>query len=460
MASHFPLRATWEAVILAAAVPVLAVNPAYAPGISLSFGGASLSIETGDVAMLAVALATLAVARREGWAPLRNAGMVLVPAGLLVLSVILATLFGPQLTEGYPLAAKIVSAAKFLEYAVLVVAVPVIVRGAADAKAVAASVVATGVAATGWATLQLVGFLPNFDNVPAGRRMPAFAGYHDFAILSGLTLAVAVGAVALGHPRSSRPFVWLAASAGVVGIVIAGALSAVLALLLGIAFAIGVMFVRKVATSARVAALVAIAVIVLTGSGIMRSGDAADFIGFLDPSSETTQTGVETYSQRTVLSYIGLRIFLDHPFGGVGWQASELPVNVEPFLADVRRRFPDVTEEALPSAAHPWGVQNAYIQAAADMGVAGLVFIVWLALAAIIRSGRATLSRQATVALALPVTVASLVCVFEWAALGLVAGGPATALIWFTFGSAVAVGGAMSFERPAAASTATSPVSP
>ena len=79
----------------------------------------------------------------------------------------------------------------------------------------------------------------------------------------------------------------------------------------------------------------------LAGSLVLRGGDIADFIGFLG-SQDTRSTQVETYSQRTVLIYIGVRIFRDHPLTGVGWQGSELPSSFEPYLGDARRRFPDV----------------------------------------------------------------------------------------------------------------------
>jgi O-antigen ligase len=372
-----------------------------------------------------------------------------VPAGLLVAILLLATAFGPHLTAGYPFAAKAVSAAKFFEYALLALAVPLIVRTGEDAKLIVSFVVATGLAATTWGVLQIIGLVSNFDDVPAGRRMPSFTGYHDLAILSGLTLAVAIGAIALGHPRSLRSSVWLAACSGVVGMVIASALSAVLALMVGVAFAVLAMVRRRVVTRGSLAALTAIALTLLAGSALMRSGDAADFIGFLGSNATSSAGGVESYSQRTVLSYIGLRIFLDHPATGVGWQGSELFQNASPYLGDVRKRFPDVTDEALPSAEHPWGVQNAYVQAAADMGVAGFVLIVWLVLAVVVRPARATLSRHRAAALALAVTIGAVVCAFEWAALGLVAGGPATAFIWFTVGSAVAVGNRAPERLPA-----------
>ncbi len=42
------------------------------------------------------------------------------------------------------------------------------------------------------------------------------------------------------------------------------------------------------------------------------------------------------------------------------------------YLAAARRRF-NQPAEAFPSPAHRWGVQNAYVQSLADLGILGLV---------------------------------------------------------------------------------------
>jgi hypothetical protein len=76
------------------------------------------------------------------------------------------------------------------------------------------------------------------------------------------------------------------------------------------------------------------------------------------------------------------------------------------------------------------------------MGVLGLVAVVWLAVAGVARAGRAVFaSCVRSPVLALAVAVAALVCAVEWAALGLVAGSPATAVLWLTLGACIAVAG-------------------
>ena len=65
----------------------------------------------------------------------------------------------------------------------------------------------------------------------------------------------------------------------------------------------------------------------------------------------------------TLLTYIGYRIWRDHPVVGAGWQASTDPDVVDPQLPAARKKFPDVAPLAFPTREHEWGVQNAYIQA-------------------------------------------------------------------------------------------------
>src|SRR5439155_471032 len=95
----------------------------------------------------------------------------------------------------------------------------------------------------------------------------------------------------------------------------------------------------------------AVVLVVAGGITAVRADSLADFMRFIGVRGHETPTGVESYSQRTVLAYIGFRIFEDHPVLGVGWQRSSRPDVFEPYLADARRRFPDVVALAFPSAA-------------------------------------------------------------------------------------------------------------
>jgi O-antigen ligase len=147
---------------------------------------------------------------------------------------------------------------------------------------------------------------------------------------------------------------------------------------------------------------------------------------------------VQTYVQRALLAYIGWRIFLDHPVAGAGWQASEKePTTYEPYLADAHRKFPDSPAIAFPSPAHPWGIQDAYVQALADLGVIGLVLFLGVFGAGLWTAGRAALRAPPEAgALATVAGAWLLVAMGVWTALGLVAGIPTDGLTWLGLGLA------------------------
>lgn len=431
-------RPSPEALTLALAVPFLCLHERYNPDLSIGSGAAAVSISLADVAVAAVAVASICAARAHGIEPLRRRRRALLPVAALMVLVLAFALLGPALVDGYPLGAKLVSAAKFVEYGTLVLAVPLVVRRADDALAVATALVATAGIAAIVGSLQLIGLVGNLDHTPPGRRMPSFLGYHDFAALAGVTLGIGVAVIAAGSWRRLRPLAGAAIVTGVVGVVIAGALATVVAIVAGAALAIVSMHVRRTLTAARAAAVGGIVALVLAGSLTLRSSDVGDFLGFLGSKDDTT-TQIQTYSQRTVLVYIGARIFMAHPLTGVGWQGSGLPAAFEPFLDDARARFPDVSVDALPSRRHPWGVQNAYVQAAADMGLLGLAAAVAVVIVSLWIAIRLSLRPVAAATFALGVALALLVCAMEWAALGLVPGVPATALLWLAVGAAIAL---------------------
>jgi O-antigen ligase len=142
---------------------------------------------------------------------------------------------------------------------------------------------------------------------------------------------------------------------------------------------------------------------------------------------------VQTYAHRTLLSWLGWHIWLDHPVAGVGWEGSAEPANFEPYLAEAHRRFPDEAPNAFPSSApdRRYGVQNSWLQALADLGVLG--FILWVATfaAAAWTAVRGLMAPQALYAL---LAVATLV--WLWTAQGFVAGIPLDGLTWLVFGVA------------------------
>jgi O-antigen ligase len=171
------------------------------------------------------------------------------------------------------------------------------------------------------------------------------------------------------------------------------------------------------------------------GVATMRSGDLERAVRSLGLGSKPhTSYDAASYAHRSLLAYIGLRIFAAHPVVGVGWQGSEEQENYGPYLAAAHRRFPDEPALAFPSPEHAWGVQNVYLQTLADMGIVGFA-----ALAAFF--GSAVLLAVRTVRLtrlpAVPTIVGLLwllVAAGVWNGLGLVAGIPLDALTWLAVG--------------------------
>ena len=126
----------------------------------------------------------------------------------------------------------------------------------------------------------------------------------------------------------------------------------------------------------------------------MRADAIERFSEFLGLRDRVEDTRVESYAHRTLLAYIGGRIWLDHPIVGVGWQASSEEWAYGPQLDDARTRFPDEPDEAFPSPEHPWGVQTLYLQVLADAGVIGFAVLVAL-FAVAVMAGRARRPRLA-----------------------------------------------------------------
>jgi O-antigen ligase len=183
--------------------------------------------------------------------------------------------------------------------------------------------------------------------------------------------------------------------------------------------------VRDVAVSGIVVGIVAIGVLVL------RAGDFENFLRFVHLKGKEAQTtDIQTYSHHTLLAYIGYRIWRDHPIVGAGWEASTDPEVVDPQLPAARKKFPDVAPLAFPTRDHEWGVQNAYVQAAADLGLIGLVL--WLApfALALLLALRANAPPGAVAAFTILSTMGI------WGGQGLVAGIPLDGVTWLGFGLA------------------------
>jgi hypothetical protein len=408
-------------LVLAAAIPLLFLHRNYQPGVDMG----SLHVDLADVAAVAVIVAALAARR-----PLRARDWI--PWALLAGLVLVGVAWGTARFSAYPTGPHLTTAAKWIEYMLLAPAVVVIARRERDLLPAAVALVAWDVVAGVVALGQFVGLIGDLDNTPAGRRKPSFVGVHDYAALSGACFLLALVVLTRG-PRSTREqAVGLAGGvAGAVGMVIGGAFDSLVGLLIAVAALLVVTHVRDARRLAIVGASVAAIVV---GVFAIRSSAVADGLKFLGVKQGNggASTHIQSYRQRALLAYIGARVFLAHPVLGVGFQGSGDPYAFEPQLAAAHRRF-DQPPEAFPSEQNRWGVQNAYVQALADLGVLGLPVFLGALLVPVAWAWRRGTGDARLAGIVLPLLVLG-----TWNGYGIVAGIPAAALTWLAVGVAIA----------------------
>jgi len=420
-----PHRLRFEAgpLVLAAAVPFLFLHRNYQP--SASFG--QVDVFLSDLAVLAVVVAGALAARKRIAVLARTwtswAGLVAL-AALAVLGVAWGAHYA-----GYPAGTHATTAAKWVEYMLLAPAVMLIVRAPRDLVPAAAVAVGWSFVATAVGILQFFGAVSDLDHTPAGSRKSSLLGYHDFSALSAAVLVLALAA--LLADVGPRRVAWAALASGIVGMVIGGAFDAVVGTIGACVVLVLALHVRDARRLAIVGCALAL---VIAGTFAIRSQAVADGLKFLgiEHGSGGASQNVQSYRQRVLLAYIGGRIFLAHPATGVGWEGSSDEFAYAPFLSAARRRFsqPPV---AFPSPAHPWGVQNAYVQALADLGVLGLLAFLWATAWPAVAALRRGLGLTRVVGAALVVLALGV-----WNGYGLVAGIPLDALTWLAVGVALA----------------------
>jgi O-antigen ligase len=415
-------------LLFALCLPLVFLHADYQASWTVGVASSEATLFLSDVAVLAAGVVALLAGRAQGFGVLRAGRPVWLAAAAFLLVAFVWTFVGLEITDGYPLAENLLTLAKLTLYALLAVGAALVYRSPGDLRPLLNVVVAWSCVATAFGVLQYFGVVDEFEGRRPGQREPSFLGIHDFGALSGAALAI--GLIGIAQGRRGR-LTWAATVSGVVGVVLSGAIAVVL----GVAAAAVAAWLL---TRQRALALAAVVAVVCAGAVAIRVVDPEallDLLGIEQPLDPTSEPGA-SWEQRVALAYIGGRIFLDHPLVGVGWQASERRYG--PYLDDARSRFPDLPELALPSPEHEWGVQNAYVQAAADMGVVGLA--AWLGLF-LVPLGVAWRVGEAA---AVPI-LWLLVAMGVWIGLGLVAGNPVAALTWLSVGLAAA---AASWREP------------
>jgi O-antigen ligase len=324
-----------------------------------------------------------------------------------------------------------VTALKFLEYGLLAPAIVLLVRTRDDLLVVLWSLAVWSCCATGVGIAEFFGSDVGAKGT-VGHRQASFLSSADFAALSAAVLLLGLLAVGLPRLRVPRSLGVVALVTGVLGTIVAGAVASVLGIATALV-AVGLVALLRRELAVRRALVVAVAAAVAAaGVVVIRGHDLSAFARFLGASKQQSaqpQGKVQTYAHRTLLVWIGYRIWRDHPLLGVGWEGSAEPGAFTPYLEAAHARFPDEAPLAFPSPApdRRYGVQNVWVQALADLGVVGC--LLW---AAVFAAGAwLAIRSHALIALA---WIALLV--WLWSAQGFIAGIPLDALTWLAFGLA------------------------
>jgi hypothetical protein len=411
----------------AAAVPLLFLHRKYQAHASLG----PVDIYGSDVAIAVVIIAALLIGRQLGWAPLWRPRALWAAAGALLALFVISCFWRPfDQTETH-----LITAAKEIEYALLAPALVLLVRRRIDVERFLLVLVGWSAAATGWGALQFLGLVNEFEGKRPDQREVSFLGIEDFAALSGAALVIAFVGIALGKRR--RMMV-VAGVAGTIGVALAASLLALAGVVLA---AIGIALAARRARTLTLRGALTIGLITLVAAaGVygLRAGDVTSFFSFLKTGNAgaPVSAGVQTGSQRVMLSYLGLRMWEDHPLLGVGFQRSK--DHYGPYLAAAKRRFPGQNAFAFPSPQHEWGVQNTWVQLLADVGLVGFVLGVLTFAAGLFMAFRAPPGVRFYALIAagwILVTIGSL------NGTGLEAGLPLDALVWIGLGLGATVGG-------------------
>jgi O-antigen ligase len=432
-------RESVGAILLAVAVPFLFLHEKYQPTLEVDWRTTSLELRLSDLAVLLVVAAAVFTAARLGTMRLGAARLVWIP-GIALVAWLAFEAFRPASVDDPQFEAHLVSFFKFGEYALLAPAVPLLVRSVRDLAIFLGSLVLWACVATAVALVQFFG-VDIFDAWNPGWRQPSFLGHHDLAALGAIAAAVAVaGILCTARRLPIAPLFVAALVAGSLGLIVAGSLAAAGGFALGGVVAALVARSRFRPTGRRVLAALALVVVVGAGVTAIRADSLEEFVNFIGIRDDREPEGVETYSQRTVLAYIGVRIWRDSPIIGVGWQRSSSPEEFEPYVDDARRRFPDVVDLAFPAPGREWGVQNLYVQLLADAGVVGLLLLVAIGIGAVVLAWRTVAHGPAPWATGAGIATvcALLILAGEWASLGIVAGIPILAATSLLIGLATA----------------------
>ena len=434
--------------MVAICLPPVFLHVRWQPGISVHVEQTDLNAYLSDFAVLAIAVVAVAAGVRRGFAPLAGGRWIWASAGAFLVWMLVAVGYGHLLSAAYPWQTHAATAAKFVEYALLAPALPLVLRRRED-------VLAPLWTLSLWSCVATVVGLAEFFGASifvfgrVGGRQGSFLSEADFAALSGAVLLVGIIALLKPELGLGRALGFTALAAGLLGAILAAAVASLLGLATAGVVLAAVLLRGRRPEWRRVVAAGLVALVAVAGVVALRGGDLGSFARFAGTSSSSPQAKektVQTYAHRTLLSWIGLQIWNDNRIVGVGFEGSGDPATFEPYLPAAHRRFPNEPALAFPSAAHSYGVQDVWIQSLADLGVVGLALLLamFATVAAIgVRVARTSGEAAALIGLSWTALVAWL-----WTAQSFVAGIPLDAVTWLGFGL-VATGAALARQQHA-----------
>jgi hypothetical protein len=349
------------------------------PSIDVGIGSTTATIVPADVALVVLAVVSLAALSKRG---LERAAWAATISGTLFCAWLLAT----AVVNG---ATAFVSGAKVVELVALALGAIAFIRGRAHLDALAELLILFTLVA------DVVGVVKFISG--GGGRQPSFLGEHDFAALATLPLLYGL---ALLYERGRDRRAWLAIGAGSLGCVLGAALASLLGLYIGATVLLVVLALTRRLNVRDVAATLAVVVAVTGGTLVIRSGD----LGFLQswfgkPASRPGQYA-SSWSQRLIFAYIGGRIFLANPAVGTGWWGDVPPSEFDRFLPAARKRFSDQPTRYFPAADKPFIPQQTYDEVLYELGAVGGVLFLALLLSlarAAVRAARRARGRMASI---------------------------------------------------------------
>ena len=354
-------------LVFCAALALSLVRAIDMPKFEVTIGSTDVDVTPTDIAL--IALAVVCALRLLGRASLPQPAR----APALAAAAFSGWLLISSALNGFD---AVVAAVKLLEYGVLALGLVLLVRRRIQLWIVVGVIGAFAVAASTW------GFLAFFGLVDAdftGRRQPSFTGEHELALLSTMTLAVALAS--FYTPRHRLPRAALAAGGvvGAVGIVLGAAFASLLALYAATAAIVLVARSRHEVTRRALAITLTTVLLVTAGVLGLRSGDIGGFLRSLGVGQREEQLdrNAASWNERLVFAYIGGRIFLDQPVLGTGWHGQLPPEEYVQYLADARARFPDLPANYFPDE-NGFIPQQTYDQVLYELGIVGALLFLLL----------------------------------------------------------------------------------